>query len=215
MMAESLPDQAHESVQQGSAEWETVAAQDRRSRYAVAAPEVIHDSEEKIVDYSKSLDVPEVAQIETPLYFVRHNDDPNNGLEVTPSLEQPRHVRKILGLGPKTFWLLVIVAIVVIAAAIGGGVGGSIAVKNQRNASLTADAVGRYVVFVSRSIPLYHADSSLIQLPSDNYSVTHLLITHRRIRDNLVCKQYIYSRTHRLQHASLLRLQQDWPLPNN
>lgn len=138
-MAESLPEQARGSIQD-SAEWEIIAAQDPRSRYAEAAPEVIPYSEEKIVDHGKTLDAPEVVHKESPLYFVRHHDDPNNGLEVVPPPEPPNPVRKIWGLRRKTFWLLVIVAIVVIAAAIVGGVGGSIAAKNRNYASRSAVA---------------------------------------------------------------------------
>lgn len=116
-MAENLPEETEGSIPRGSfgVEPEAVApeeaglrqggplldqtstsvAQNRRSWYAEAAPEVIPDNVEKIVDYGKILDAPEVAYKESPLYFVHHNNDTINGLEVALSPEPPKPVRKI------------------------------------------------------------------------------------------------------------------------
>jgi hypothetical protein len=55
-----------------------------------------------------------------------------------PNLTAPEHPmgRTIFGLRRSTFWLCLVLIAVVIIAAVGGGVGGSIAVKNAKSVTL-------------------------------------------------------------------------------
>lgn len=70
----------------------------------------------------------------------------NNNKSTAPLTDSTPYVpkkRKIAGLAPTTFWLLIALAVVTIAAAVGGGVGGSMAVANakKRYASTICDGV--------------------------------------------------------------------------
>ena len=86
------------------------------------APEVrpSHDPEHYVASYH---DAPEVVP----------NPPAKSDAPFTYDSETPER-KKILGLAPRTFWILLVVLIIVVAAAVGGGVGGGLAGQKKRYA---------------------------------------------------------------------------------
>lgn len=110
--------------------------QSRRSQDGASAPEVIADDVEKVIENDRRLEAPEVTQVDSPLYFMYHHEDPANGLQVAPSPRESKqeHSKRTRGFGRRNVWLLAVVALTLFASALGGGVGGSLARKNSEGA---------------------------------------------------------------------------------
>lgn len=105
--------------------------------YYVFSSSPCHREEPKfIVSANSDADAPEVMSSDSTLQVPKWEptQSPPISSEVVPNRERSCMKRTtICGLPSTVFVLLVILAIAIVAAAVGGGLGGSIAVKNARS----------------------------------------------------------------------------------
>jgi hypothetical protein len=85
-------------------------------------------------------EAPQVVEERVPYGdFKRYPNQDYPGKPAFDGEEPKPGTRTILGLPPKTFWIILAVVLVLVAAAIGGGVGGYFAGKNRSTPSGDSD----------------------------------------------------------------------------
>lgn len=65
-----------------------------------------------------------------------HNPEPPKFEATLPNSPEKEEKTKILGLTPKTFWIVLVILVIIIAGAIGGGVGGALGSNHSKRCVL-------------------------------------------------------------------------------
>jgi hypothetical protein len=112
------------------------------------APEALHSTAPEAVPQKQA----GLEAYQLPHY---DNNKRNDNYKSSPE-------KRILGLQPVTFWLLLVLTLVIVAAAIGGGVGGGILANKSRTPTTasTNSATTRYAFPTFYALP--HDPNSLI-----------------------------------------------------
>jgi hypothetical protein len=114
--------------------------------------EVAPEQYRRTPKYASGLEVAFYAEKEVPtntgdLYYVSGPTRASPGTleDGSPDMKSPKEPKRVCGVAPKIFWLLVVIAILVIGGAVGGGVGGSLANKNTTYVYLQSLLIATYI----------------------------------------------------------------------